>query len=421
MARQKPFRFVHTADLHLDSPLQSLAMRDSNLRNLIDGATRRALSQLVDVCIGESVDALIIAGDLYDGQQKSVKTAAAFSSEMRRLEASNIPVFLIKGNHDARSELTRDLQLPDNVHYFDGRGTPYKLGEDAAIHGVSFAKPHCHDSLYPKYRPAIDDRYNIGIMHTSLAGSDVHDAYAPCSIEDLKNHGFDYWALGHIHKRQVYSETPAVVMPGIPQGRDIGESGPRSITLVTLDGDKPPLLETRAVHSAEFERMTVTIDTAMDWTAIVNATDSSLIKARDNCLAEHLIARPILTGESSLYFELIDGRERLLEELKYRCESHENIWIDKIVFDISAPALTDSRTSDEVPVHQLINPEVLKSTELATVCTTELAALKRLLPASERTFLGKTEEEQMQWVQELLAEGANEVLARLQIETDHAS
>jgi len=294
------------------------------------------------------------------------------------------------------------------VHYFDGRGTPYKLGEDTAIHGVSFAKPHCHDSLYPKYRPAIDDRYNIGIMHTSLAGSDVHDAYAPCSVEDLKNHGYDYWALGHIHKRQVYSETPAVVMPGIPQGRDIGESGPRSITLVTLDGDKPPLLETRAVHSAEFERITVTIDTAMDWTAIINAADSSLVKARNDCLAEHLIARPILTGESSLYFELIDGRERLLEELKYRCEY------------ISARALIDSRTSDEVPVHQLINPEVLQSTELATVCSNELAALKRLLPASERAFLGKTEEEQMQWVQELLAEGANEVLARLKIETDHA-
>ncbi len=421
MARQKPFRFVHTADLHLDSPLQSLALRDSNLRNLIDGATRRALSRLVDVCIDESVDALIIAGDLYDGQQKSVKTAAALSSEMRRLETSNIPVFLIKGNHDARSELTRDLQLPDNVHYFDGRGTPYKLGDHAAIHGVSFAKPHCHDSLYPKYRPAIADRYNIGIMHTSLAGSDVHDAYAPCSIEELKTHGYDYWALGHIHKRQVYSETPAVVMPGIPQGRDIGESGPRSITLVTLDGDRPPLLEMRTVHTAEFERVSVQINATMDWTAIINATDNSLLKARDNCRAEHLIARPTLTGESSLYFELIDGRERILEELKYRCESHENIWIEKVNFAISGPSLDDSQTGDDVPVHQLINPKVLKSAELAIVGSTELAALKRLLPASERDFLGKTEEEQSKWLHELLAEGANEVLARLQIEIDHAS
>lgn len=421
MARQKPFRFVHTADLHLDSPLKSLALRDSKLRNLIDGATRRTLSRLVDVCIDESVDALIIAGDLYDGQQKSIKTGAALSSEMRRLAASNIPVFLIKGNHDARSELTRDLQLPDNVHYFDGRGTPFELGDHAAIHGVSFAKPHCHDSLYPKYRPAIADRYNIGIMHTSLAGSDAHDAYAPCSVEELKSHGYDYWALGHIHKRQVYAEHPAVVMPGIPQGRDIGESGPRSITLVTLDGNNPPLLETRAIHTAEFQRVSVKIDTAMDWTAIIDATDSSLVQARKGCHAEHLIARPVLDGESALYFELVDGRERMLEELRYRCESHDNIWIEKIILEISAPTIDTSRSGNEVPVHQLINAEVLQSTELAAACASELAALKRLLPATERAFLGKTEEEQLLWLQELLSEGANEVLAHLQIETDHAS
>ena len=420
MARQKPFRFVHTADLHLDSPLKSLALRDSKLRNLIDGATRRTLSRLVDVCIDESVDALIIAGDLYDGRQKSIKTGAALSSEMRRLAASDIPVFLIKGNHDARSELTRDLQLPDNVHYFDGRGTPFELGDYAAIHGVSFAKPHCHDSLYPKYRPATADRYNIGIMHTSLAGSDAHDAYAPCSVEELKSHGYDYWALGHIHKRQVYAEHPAVVMPGIPQGRDIGESGPRSITLVTLDGDNPPLLETRAIHTAEFQRVSVKIEAEMDWTAIINAIDSSLVQARNECHAEHLIARPALTGESALYFELVDGRERMLEELRYRCESHENIWVEKINLDISAPTMHESWSNDEVPVHQLINNEVLQSEQLAAVCATELAALKRLLPATEREFLGKTEEEQLLWLRELLSEGATEVLAHLQIETDHA-
>ena len=250
-----PFRFVHTADLHLDSPLKSLALRDAALAERIDGATRTALRRTVDLCIEERVDALLIAGDLYDGDQKSMHTAAALTAEMRRLGDAGIPVFLIRGNHDAESRVTKELMLPENVHAFDGRGGVRELADGAvAIHGVSFLGRAAPDSLLPRLKPPRPDALNIGLLHTSLTGGEGrHATYAPCTLGELLDHGYQYWALGHVHKRQVHSGWPAVVMPGNPQGRDIGEDGPRSVSLVTLDADGAHV-EERDVSSACFER-----------------------------------------------------------------------------------------------------------------------------------------------------------------------
>ena len=218
------FRFIHTADLHLDAPLKSLALKDDDLAELVGNATRRALERIVDLCIEEEVDALLIAGDLYDGDMRSMKTAAFLVSEMERLNAAGIAVFMIRGNHDAESVLTRELEFSSNVHVFTGHGGTEELSaKGVAIHGVSFAKPQAPESLLPKYKAPISGLFNIGLLHTSLAGAAGHDTYAPCSANDLIAHGFDYWALGHVHIRQVHSEKPHVVMPGMPQGRDIGK------------------------------------------------------------------------------------------------------------------------------------------------------------------------------------------------------
>ena len=104
------FRFVHTADLHLDSPLKSLALRNEALARLIDAATRETCARIIDLAATEAVDALLIAGDLYDGANTSMKTAAFLSSELARLPPE-IRVFIIKGNHDAQSPITRRLDL----------------------------------------------------------------------------------------------------------------------------------------------------------------------------------------------------------------------------------------------------------------------------------------------------------------------
>ncbi len=103
------FRFVHTADLHLDAPLRSLALKDEDLADLVGNATRHALERIVDLCLEESVDALLIAGDLYDGDLRSMKTAAFLVSEMERLQRAGVSVFMIRGNHDAESVLAQTI------------------------------------------------------------------------------------------------------------------------------------------------------------------------------------------------------------------------------------------------------------------------------------------------------------------------
>src|SRR5205823_8519569 len=140
------FRFVHTADVHLDSPLRSLALRNPELGELIGNATRRAFVNIVDLCLSEQVNALLLAGDLYDGDQTSMKTARFLSDQLRRLDAAGIKVFIIRGNHDALSKITKELVLPENVHLFGSRADAVEIPRDRgerpiAIHGLSFARP----------------------------------------------------------------------------------------------------------------------------------------------------------------------------------------------------------------------------------------------------------------------------------------
>ncbi|MGA8712066.1 MAG: DNA repair exonuclease, partial [Roseiarcus sp.] len=220
------FRFVHTADIHLDSPLRSLALREPELAELIGGATRKAFVAIIDLCLSEQVDALMISGDLYDGEQTSMKTARFLADQLRRLHEAGIKAFIIRGNHDAESRITRELTLPESVKVFSGRTETVLLrggALDVAVHGVSFAQKHAPESLLPKFRPPHDGAVNLGLMHTSLGGSPSHDAYAPCAPAELHGHGFDYWALGHIHQRFAERGRATIVMPGNPQGRDINE------------------------------------------------------------------------------------------------------------------------------------------------------------------------------------------------------
>lgn len=133
-------RILHTADCHLDSPLQSLALRDPGLRDRVQTATRTAFARIIDTALAEQVQALLIAGDLFDGAERSAKTAAFLTAQLDRLHAAGIAVFYIKGNHDAENPITGALSLPENVHVFDGRGGKVQLGDaDVWIHGVSFA------------------------------------------------------------------------------------------------------------------------------------------------------------------------------------------------------------------------------------------------------------------------------------------
>ncbi|WP_337918680.1 metallophosphoesterase family protein [Pseudaminobacter soli (ex Zhang et al. 2022)] len=191
-------------------------MRNSDLADLIGNATRQAFVRIVDLCLREQVDALLLAGDLYDDEQTSMKTARFLAEQVRRLHEAGIRVFIIRGNHDALSQITKELVFPETVKVFSGRAEAIAVDREpghfpVVIHGLSFADPHVPESLVGKYKPPVEDAFNIGIMHTSLSGSSGHNPYAPCSLSDLHGTGFRYWALDHIHKRSVVDGQCTVV------------------------------------------------------------------------------------------------------------------------------------------------------------------------------------------------------------------
>ena len=298
-----PFRFVHTADVHLDSPLRTLALREPALAELIGGATRRAFVSIVDLCLAERVDALLIAGDLYDGDQTSMKTARFLADQLRRLHEAGIATFVIRGNHDAELRITRELTLPDSAKVFSGRAEVVRRAAgalDVAIHGISFAQKHAPDSLLAKFRGPEPGAVNIGMLHTSLGGSPAHDRYAPCSTADLHGTGFAYWALGHVHQRSVDEGRATIVMPGNPQGRDVNEAGPKSATLVTIDDSRGVAVEERLTSVAEFRRTPVDLSGAEDWRGALRRIERALEAERGATASEHLVARLILQGATPL-------------------------------------------------------------------------------------------------------------------------
>jgi exonuclease SbcD len=236
LGKSKQMKFIHCADVHLDTPLQGLAEYPGAPIKEIRNATRRAFEKVLDAAISESVDFLIIAGDLYDTGLKSFESALFFNKQMARLADAGIEVYLIYGNHDAASKLIKQLRPPKNVHIF--RSTePQSFSNDKlrlAIHGQSFSTPEITEDLAANYPPPIPGVFNIGVLHTNLGGISDHANYAPCSLQTLKSKGYQYWALGHVHNRQVLCADPYIVYPGNIQGRHGKEQGEKSCELVTV-------------------------------------------------------------------------------------------------------------------------------------------------------------------------------------------
>lgn len=229
-------KFIHCADVHLDTPLQGLAQYPGAPVHEIRNATRRAFEKVIDAALLERIDFLIIAGDLYDVGLKSFESALFFNKQMSRLDDAGIDVYLIYGNHDAASKLIKQVRPPANVYVFKSNAPETFTNDDlhVAIHGQSFATPEVMDDLAANYPPPMPHYFNIGVLHTNLSGSAEHANYAPCTLESLKNKGYQYWALGHVHNREILCTDPYIVYPGNIQGRHGKEPGEKSCELVTV-------------------------------------------------------------------------------------------------------------------------------------------------------------------------------------------
>jgi len=415
-----PFRFIHTADVHLDSPLRTLALKNEEMAELVANATRTTFTRIIDLCIDEQVDALIIAGDLYDGELTSMKTAVFFVGEMQRLVEAGIKGFIVRGNHDAQSKITQHLTLPEGVHVFSTRGDKFVLDElGVAVHGCSFSKGPIPKSLLTKYKAAEGDLINVGVLHTSLAGSAQHDPYAPCSVDELQAQNYTYWALGHIHKREVHATAPTtIVMPGIPQGRHINESGPKSVTLVDIDDEQNVTAVERLTSVVQFQRLEVDLTSVADWQELGIRLDRAFAEIVARVRSQQLIVRVNLTGSTPFSNALHREREALTHEVESRARNAGPVWVEQTDNNTSLLAQDLELTADLAnPVAELRALVAASINDDGVIIDTTLElieSLQRALPPELRERFDPSNEELRQVLKKSAAQGAAVVLARLE-------
>ena len=412
------FRFVHTADLHLDSPLKSLAAKSESLADMV--ATRETFQRICQLCLDEEAEALIIAGDLYDSNQTSMKTAAFLARELTRLSDAGIRTFIVRGNHDARSRITDQLDLPPAVHMFksdrrSGAGTETfeaRDGRTIAVHGFSFWQEHIEDSLLKYYKPPDPDAFNIGLMHASLDGASGHEPYAPVSRAELFTHGYDYWALGHIHKRNAHeTEGRHVVMPGIPQGRHVNEAGTKSVTLVTVTDEGTGTAE-RVVATTTFERLSISLQDDGDLGDLRKATGAALSAARVEASTPNLIIRLDAVVGRDLSWRLSRQPEAFLEAARAEALPFDGLEIEGAHVALMEPPEAET---DGLPLAEL--SASVKAALSDPMFLEEADALIRELVADSqwpdelKLVFGADEESQAAAIAEFAARGARRVLA----------
>ncbi|RQR63272.1 DNA repair exonuclease [Burkholderia sp. Bp9002] len=332
-------KFIHAADIHLDSPLHGLSAYPDAPAAQLRNASRDALRQLVDRAIEEEVAFLVIAGDLYDGDWKDHNTGIFFGQQMGRLRKAGIRAFVLWGNHDAESEMTKKLTLPDNVTVFSHRKPEVHLLREfnVALHGQSFKDKAVVDNLAIGYPAPVAGHYNIGVLHTALEGNTAHANYAPCTLAELHAKGYDYWALGHVHEFQQWSGPSTVVFPGNLQGRHIRETGRRGAVLVTVENG----------HT-QVERLFLDV---LRWEAVsVDASDCVSIADLSRKIGQSLEAllavdghvpravRVTVTGQTPAHGLFFGRAPQLRAEVLNQIGiiGNERLWLEKVKLATSA-------------------------------------------------------------------------------------
>jgi DNA repair exonuclease SbcCD nuclease subunit len=407
------FRFLHTADIHLDSPLKGLEAHEDAPVDEIRGATRRAFDNLIDLAIEEEVDFVLIVGDLYDGDWKDYNTGLFFAGRMGRLAKAGIKVFIVSGNHDAASQITRAMPLPDNVTRFSHKKPQSVTLEDlgVVVHGRSYSSRAVTENLASQYPPRDAGLFNIGLLHTSLTGREGHEDYAPCTVDDLKSKGYDYWGLGHVHRREVVADDPWIIFPGNIQGRHIKETGIKSATLVTVEDGRITKVEERALDVLRWAVCEADLSECETTDSVYAAVRQAFEQELDLADGKTLALRLVLSGKCPVHAQLLDRTAQWTEEFRGIAASHGDVWLEKVKFHTSRKVSLEEIAGEDTPIASLL--QSIEKLELGgdrlLELVPELAVLKSKLPAeihsSDEPFLDTSPEkmgELRNEVQELL-------------------
>ncbi|EGB1114346.1 exonuclease SbcCD subunit D [Listeria monocytogenes] len=331
----KEIQFLHMADLHLDSPFIGLSTLPQPLFSAIQESTFQSLERITTVAIKEAVDFVLIAGDIYDSEDQSVRAQARFAKEMKRLEAANIPVFMIHGNHDFIEKHKEKLALPSNVHVFSEQvevmSHKTTTGVSVNIYGFSYNERHIRSSRVGEYKIQGDADFHIALLHGSeVSSSEEHDVYAPFRVQEISRKGFDYWALGHIHKRQLLAESPSIYYPGNIQGRNRKESGEKGASIITLS-EASTTIDFIGTSPIIWEEVVITLPENSEINAFYRETTKLLesYQGRSHSYFLHIIVKM----ENKQKIDTNDWLQMLQEEVEITDNTF--VWIHKLTTEIT--------------------------------------------------------------------------------------
>ena len=343
-------KFIHAADIHLDSPLRGLEKYEGAPVDEIQGAVRVAFKQLIDRAIEEQVAFILIAGDLYDGDLKDYNTALYFSKQMGRLRNEGIKVFIVSGNHDAESKITKQLSLPENVKVFSTQKVETVILEEAriAIHGMSYKTPRLTEDISSNYPELASGYFNIGLLHTNLGGNPSYDNYAPSTIDGLKSKHYDYWALGHIHKQEIIHRDPWIVYPGNIQGRHIKETGSKGCFLISLRDRDVTSVDPVYLDVLRWVNLEIDVSGQSEISEFLETIRTNIENEIQNCGDRLIAMRLTLNGVTPLSGEFNNDLVKYVNEIRAVANDlyPDGLWLEKVLSHTKTPK-DESRLQEE--------------------------------------------------------------------------
>lgn len=409
------FRFLHAADLHLASPLRGLRARDETLAQRLENASRHAFSALVRRAIEAEAAFLIIAGDVFDGQWRDYSIGLFYAAELEKLSQARIPVYVLRGNHDAESIVTKALRLPSSVREFSTRKAETFLAEHVpvALHGRGFSEREAREDLAQGYPAPIPGRFNIGVLHTSLDGREGHAPYAPTTPAILSAKGYDYWALGHVHAYEQVSSDPAIIYPGVLQARHIGETGAKGAVLVTVDDAlRISDIERVIVDVARFERVAVDLTGASEHDEALSRIDLALDAAASEAEGRPVVVRLRLFGETPLHLAFQSQRTYLEAEVQGAAQKASgDVLLESLRVETKLPAMAHADDAEPSLDVDAIVSGALHEPGLPGELQQALSSLRSKLPPE---VLEQLRLDDPQTLGDLLGEAREVILGRLQ-------
>lgn len=381
------FRFLIAADIHLDSPLVGLSRYEGAPVEILRGATRAALRNLVALAIGEKANFVLLSGDIVDGDWKDYHTGLFLVRELSRLREAGVLVFAVFGNHDAQSVITKNLRLPDNVRVLSVKAPETVILEDlgVAIHGQGYTKRDVLENLADAYPLRKEGLFNVGLLHTALGGAEGHEPYAPCSVSMLEGKRYDVWALGHVHVRNVPSERdPLIIFPGNLQGRHARETGSKGATLVAVRDGQIVVCEHRDCHVLRWETIIVNAEGLSDPLDVVDVAAAAVRKEADKG-PDPIAARLLVRGACKAHRKLHSDAAKWAAEVRGAVMTSlgERAWVEKVVFDTSFEVDSEALRKSAGPLPDLLRRlgGISNDDRAREIVEEEIRVLRERLPA----------------------------------------